>query len=169
MVVRVMGNLTATSSNGNNFGHHQPNISLPPLYLSFIQQIPGLQIASECLWWQFCESVNLNFSHKYCDYQWAEICSCCCFQARKRHICEICFKTYSRSSHMKRHVREVHMQIRDHHCPDCDRSFAAKEVLTDHILRKHTKEKQFHCEECPKSFATKRDLRDHAKKRHKQC
>ena len=51
-------------------------------------------------------------------------------------ICLICGKKLF--SHMKRHMREIHLSSgEDYYCPTCDKFYKNRSAMYDHIRRKH--------------------------------
>ncbi|EPS94755.1 hypothetical protein FOMPIDRAFT_1085626, partial [Fomitopsis schrenkii] len=55
------------------------------------------------------------------------------------YTCRICHKVFTRSEHMKRHVRSLHMNMEQTYMcalPFCDKTFARRDNLLQHE-RKH--------------------------------
>lgn len=71
------------------------------------------------------------------------------------HLCEVCGKSYTQSSHLWQHLR-FHQGIKPFVCPvdGCDRKFTIRPDLNDHIRKCHTGERPYHCLLCGKRFLT---------------
>ena len=89
--------------------------------------------------------------------------------------CNICSKTFTRKSHLRKHRATVHQKEQDlppatekqpsgqpFQCAECSAVFNKKYKLQQH-MRVHTGEKPFHCTfgKCDKKFARKTNLQLH--------
>ena len=75
--------------------------------------------------------------------------------------CMICGKSFSKISHLKRHIHIIHYGCRDYKCESCGKSFTGASYLKKHIYIIHEGHKDYKCESCGKSFTTSGYLKKH--------
>lgn len=74
--------------------------------------------------------------------------------------CNICGKSFTASSSLSRHIREVHEKIKEYSCAFCPRKLASK-VARDEHQRTHTDERPHVCDVCNKAFRQRASLSVH--------
>ena len=80
--------------------------------------------------------------------------------------CEHCGQVYKRRTHLNRHIKIVHLQIRNHKCDICDKRFRSQKDVRNHITAIHDKLKPFACVECEFRCAKYSNLNLHRQKKH---
>ncbi|XP_050077652.1 zinc finger protein 677-like [Anopheles maculipalpis] len=78
---------------------------------------------------------------------------------RARFCCDICLKTFTRTSSLNHHKQVLHAGVRQHVCHICDRTFGKGDSLNTHLAL-HVG-KKYRCKLCNKSFAKSSFLRKH--------
>ncbi|XP_045456948.1 zinc finger protein 665-like [Melitaea cinxia] len=76
------------------------------------------------------------------------------------HKCPYCSKMFTRNSHMKNHVRRLHLKEKNVECTVCKEKFFDRALLNVHMV-KHLGERNYHCDVCGKKFLWKKNLRGH--------
>lgn len=84
-------------------------------------------------------------------------------EKKRQHLCEICGKTYGKTSHLRAHLRG-HNNEKPFVCDwtHCKKRFTRSDELQRH-RRTHTGEKNFQCSQCGKRFIRSDHLKKHAK------
>ena len=81
--------------------------------------------------------------------------------------CEKCQYVSAHEHHLKRHIKSVHDQIRNHVCEECGYAASQKETLKAHRAGVHKmEEKKFKYDLCPYKSCLKQYLNLHVKKSH---
>ena len=95
--------------------------------------------------WQPCESVPLP--------DWVFLC----LQVRQ---CNLCQKAFHDTSTLRRHIKQIHLQVRAYQCPVCGRHFTQKANMHSHMHRMHAQQ-TFGCQTCFRAFASQAELQEH--------
>ena len=74
--------------------------------------------------------------------------------------CDIC-GTFVGKRHLRNHIRDVHVAVKNHKCPTCDKLFVSKHRLNRHIGKVHEKKETHQCDVCGKSLSSKYALKIH--------
>jgi len=81
--------------------------------------------------------------------------------------CGVCGYTSRKRSDVIRHVRCVHMKIRDFHCKHCDFKCFGSSSLNQHVKSVHLKIKDFVCELCGYEASRGADINKHLRSKHR--
>ena len=77
--------------------------------------------------------------------------------------CNICNKSLSTSSHLRRHVITTHEKLK-YKCDICQKGYVEKRSVDIHIKRDHNGIRDVPCELCGSKFSSQRDLFIHKRK-----
>jgi hypothetical protein len=69
-----------------------------------------------------------------------------------KHQCEICLREFRRKDGLAKHVKSIHMRIKNCKCPHCDYACTLPGNLDKHIEVVHSANKPFVCEYCKQTF-----------------
>ncbi|XP_055547393.1 zinc finger protein 629-like [Wyeomyia smithii] len=84
------------------------------------------------------------------------------------YTCELCDRTFARSSTLKQHNNTKHSGPRQHRCSQCGKRYQFLAELEAHEKRHKPSEKHFVCPECPRRFYRQMDMRRHFNQHHGQ-
>ena len=87
------------------------------------------------------------------------------YEKSKRCICNLCEKSFSDLSNLKRHKYTVHEGHKDFKCESCHKAFSSRFDLKKHIYI-HEGRKDYKCESCEKLFSQKWLLKTHISRVH---
>ncbi|XP_044727283.1 zinc finger protein 260-like isoform X2 [Chrysoperla carnea] len=92
---------------------------------------------------------------------------------REKITCDKCSKTFISELTLKRHIKEIHDNERNHLCNICGHGLRTASKLRIHLLT-HSNERPFACDRCEKTFLRVDGLKDHfarvhLKERNQQC
>jgi hypothetical protein len=91
-----------------------------------------------------------------------------CMTCLEKYKCPDCDFTCSSNSDLKRHIKQVHDQIKDFNCPDCDYTCSTNYDLKRHIKQVHDQIKDINCPDCDFTCSTNSCLKRHIKQVHDQ-
>ena len=78
-----------------------------------------------------------------------------------QNICQICNKSFSTKTYLKRHVTTVHDEVKEHKCEICSKTFGKNSELQFHVKTVHNSIKPHKCVTCDKSFGQLCNLKTH--------
>ena len=78
-----------------------------------------------------------------------------------RYKCDKCNKSFSRNSHLKTHIKNVHENVQ-YNCDKCDKNFSTNHYLSEHIQIVHENVQH----KCEKSYPTNMQLKRHSQSKH---
>ena len=87
-------------------------------------------------------------------------------ETNQYYNCELCPKVLSNLERLKRHVKSVHDQIKDHQCEQCDTSYSDSQSLRRHVRTKHENGNEANCDLCGKGFPENYAMLRHKKTVH---
>ncbi|KAA8496911.1 Transcription factor hamlet [Porphyridium purpureum] len=82
--------------------------------------------------------------------------------------CPVCFKVFSRSSDLRRHVKTVHEGVHSFACQQCERKFSQVSHLRLHVRAVHEKRRDFECGICTALFSTTSNWKRHMRSFHSE-
>ncbi|KAJ8926393.1 hypothetical protein NQ314_021177 [Rhamnusium bicolor] len=82
------------------------------------------------------------------------------------HQCDSCGKRFFDLGTMKKHVKLIHLKLREHHCKYCQKDYSSRHALKVHV-RQHTDETPYVCEICSEGFRQLVSLKTHMAKHDK--
>ena len=86
----------------------------------------------------------------------------------KQNKCSHCDFFFEKESNLKRHIRKVHEQKREHFCSECDGSFLDIRLLKAHIATVHEGKNHHKCKICNITLSTEVILKRHIKTVHEK-
>jgi hypothetical protein len=119
---------------------------------------------------QIKESMNVRTKEKH--LQTEEMLKMSCHSKQQNTVkCAQCSLTISSKYNLRRHMKAVHLKVRDMKCPHCDFSASQFGTLKKHIMCIHPKVSEVYghkCYRCPLTFPSLRKLRLHIKGVHEK-
>lgn len=85
------------------------------------------------------------------------------FVGFRPHQCDTCGKRFFDLGTMKKHVKLIHLKLREYHCKYCQKDYSSQYALKVHI-RQHTDETPYICEICTEGFRQLVSLKTHMAK-----
>ena len=77
-----------------------------------------------------------------------------------------CGRSFGRNEQLEKHIKSVHLKIRDCICDECGSAFRCPSDLNYHIRSVHHKIKNYKCSKCDSRFASQSCLKRHEAKDH---
>lgn len=87
-------------------------------------------------------------------------------RSKMTYTCKLCGACFARNSNVKRHVKEVHVNLRIYECEHCFSDFATKRNLLRHKSAVHEKKKPWSCDECDYQGQEQWILNSHKRRKH---
>ena len=112
------------------------------------------------------ENINSNYICYYCDISFQNENNLT-EHGLEKHVCDICCKKFKQTSHLRRHIKDVHEKIKDFMCDYCSKRFKNNAAVKRHQEDVHTQNKKWLCDQCNKRFSSKQTLQNHNRQFHK--
>ena len=80
--------------------------------------------------------------------------------------CNQCDRVYNRRAFLSRHIRVVHLKLKNYKCDLCDKRFSSSKPLKEHKTAIHDKLKPFACLMCDFKCAKYYNLNLHRERKH---
>ena len=82
--------------------------------------------------------------------------------------CDHCSRIFTENASLKKHIKVVHLNMKNHKCNECNKSFGKKGGLNTHIKTVHGREKNHKCDKCRKCYGRKSNLQRRIRNFHMQ-
>ncbi|KAM3185832.1 hypothetical protein ACTXT7_005565 [Hymenolepis weldensis] len=82
--------------------------------------------------------------------------------------CELCAKSFSKASYLRKHEMFVHENVGAFKCEMCEKSFSRKDKYKGHVKVMHENYRPFKCQLCEKSFYRSSHLKQHVDSVHEK-
>ena len=80
---------------------------------------------------------------------------------KKTYMCEQCGYIFSCSSHLNRHINNMHVIGPHKECPVCRKTFKNKQYFDSHYQNEHGSHKKYKCDQCSRLLRYPSDLKRH--------
>ena len=146
-----------TEIHDDNFDSFEPHIKVEEDYESYVKYEEYFEPFDE-EGDDFTEEANSNTKKPKKNAKKAKVLKC-----------DFCPETFTKTSRLQAHAKEVHGVTKIHKCEQCNKVFSQKSTLITHIGYAHEGANKNHiCAQCGKAFSTNSNLHKHHRNVHEK-